>query len=195
MNQDKFAEMFFSVPVTSIGHHAGDLYWMVSKVAPLKPKRILEIGVCNGGSLRFWAELAEEKVVGVDINPNIVNTIPWDWTKNPKITLVIGDSTLPITASYVQSIIGDNIDFLYIDGDHSFNSVQNDFNNYSKLVKPGGIIGFHDLDVLDTRKFFTSIEGQKIVCDYRNVIGLVNVNSSSSNSLTFEHTPYNGPER
>jgi cephalosporin hydroxylase len=195
MNQEKIAEMFFSVPITSIGHHAGDLYWMVSKVAPLKPKRILEIGVCNGGSLRFWAELAEEKVVGVDINPEIVKTIPWDWKNNAKITLVIGDSILPSIASYVKSIIGDNIDFLYIDGDHTFNSVQSDFNNYSKLVRPGGIIGFHDLDCPDPYKFFTSIPGPKIICDYRNAIGLLYKNPSYNSSLSYEHTPYNGPER
>ena len=195
MNQNKFAEMFFSVPVTSIGHHAGDLFWMVNKVAELKPHKILEIGVCNGGSLRFWAELAEEKIVGVDINPKIVKTIPWNWKNNAKITLVIGDSTLPSIASYVQSIIGDNIDFLYIDGAHDFDSVQSDFNNYSKLVKPGGIIGFHDLDCSDPYKFFTSILGQKIICDYRNAIGLINMNSSAPNVLTYEHTPYIGPER
>ncbi len=187
--------MFFSVPITSIGHHAGDLYWMVSKVAPLKPKRILEIGVCNGGSLRFWAKLAEEKVVGVDINPDVLNTIPWDWRKNAKIRLITGDSTIPFIARFVEQTIGDNIDFLYIDGDHSFNSVQSDFNNYSKLVRQGGIIGFHDLDCSGPYKFFTSIEGQKIICDYRNAIGLVNMNSSASNSLTYEHTPYTGPER
>jgi SAM-dependent methyltransferase len=145
--------------------------------------------------LRFWAELAEEKVVGVDINPDIFKTIPWDWKDNAKITLVIGDSTLPSIASYVKSIIGGNIDFLYIDGDHTFNGIQSDFNNYSKLVKPGGIIGFHDLDCPDPYKFFTSIKGQKIICDYRNAIGLLNMNSSESNSLTYEHTPYTGPER
>ena len=195
MNQDKFVEMFFSAPVTSIGHHAGDLFWMVDKVAQLKPHKILEIGVCNGGSLRFWAELAEEKIVGVDINPKIVETIPWDWRNNAKINLVIGDSTLPSTASFVQSIIGDNVDFLYIDGAHDFDSVKSDFNNYSKLVKPGGIVGFHDLDISDTCKFFSSIEGQKIICDYRYAIGLINMNPSASNSLTYEHTSYTGPER
>lgn len=190
MNQEKFNEIFSSVPVTSIGHHPGDLYWMVSKVAPLKPKRILEIGVCNGGSLRFWAELTEEKIVGVDINPDIVKTIPWDWRNNAKITLVFGNSTLPYIAKYVKEIIGDNLDFLYIDGAHDFDSVQSDFNNYSKLVKQGGIVGFHDLDCPEPYKFFTSIKGQKIICDYRNAIGLVYMNSSASNSLTYEHTLY-----
>jgi predicted O-methyltransferase YrrM len=187
--------MFFSVPITSIGHHAGDLYWMISKVAPLKPKKILEIGVCNGGSLRFWAELTEEKVVGVDINPQIKQTIPWNWRNNAKITLIIGDSTLPLTANYVKEIIGENIDFLYIDGDHSYNGVENDFELYSKLVRPGGIVGFHDLDCSEPCNFFNSLKGQKIICDYRNAIGCIYMDSSAPNSLTYEHTPYTGPER
>jgi len=189
--------MFFSVPVTSIGHHAGHLYWMISKVAPLKPKKILEIGVCNGGSLRFWAEIASEKTVGVDINPGIGNYIPWDWKNNAKVTLILGkDSTLADTAEYVKQVIGDGIDFLYIDGDHQYESVKADYELYSKLVRQGGIVGFHDLDPdSDPYRFFTLIQGRKIICDYRNVIGLVYIDSSAPNSLIYEHTPYTGPER
>lgn len=36
------------------------------------------------------------------------------------------------------------IDLLFIDGDHSYNGVIKDFNNYSKMVKPGGYIVFDD---------------------------------------------------
>lgn len=39
------------------------------------------------------------------------------------------------------------IDFLFIDGDHSYNGAKNDFVNYGKLVKPGGLIALHDIHV------------------------------------------------
>ena len=37
------------------------------------------------------------------------------------------------------------IDFVFIDGDHTYEGVKSDFLNYGPLVRPGGIIGFHDI--------------------------------------------------
>ncbi|MBD3272734.1 hypothetical protein GF385_00070 [Candidatus Dependentiae bacterium] len=36
------------------------------------------------------------------------------------------------------------IDFLFIDGDHSYEGCKNDWDNYSKLLKNGFFIAFHD---------------------------------------------------
>jgi predicted O-methyltransferase YrrM len=40
---------------------------------------------------------------------------------------------------------GKKIDFLFIDGDHSYLGVKKDFELYAPLVKRGGIIAFHDI--------------------------------------------------
>jgi predicted O-methyltransferase YrrM len=40
---------------------------------------------------------------------------------------------------------GRAIDFLFIDGDHSWDGVWQDFKMYSSLVAPGGLIAFHDI--------------------------------------------------
>ena len=37
------------------------------------------------------------------------------------------------------------MDFLFIDGDHTYEGVKADFNMYSELVRPGGLIVFHDI--------------------------------------------------
>ncbi len=37
-----------------------------------------------------------------------------------------------------------SIDFLFIDGDHSYESVKQDWDLYSSLLKPGAIVAFHD---------------------------------------------------
>lgn len=42
------------------------------------------------------------------------------------------------------------IDFLFIDGDHSYEGVKQDFEMYSPFVKPGGLIAFHDIN--DTQR-------------------------------------------
>jgi len=43
--------------------------------------------------------------------------------------------------------IPDNLDFVYIDGDHSYYGVRNDFSHYYPKVKNGGIIGGHDFNI------------------------------------------------
>ena len=40
------------------------------------------------------------------------------------------------------------IDFLYIDANHDYEAVVADYKNWSPFVKPGGWIGFHDVDFL-----------------------------------------------
>jgi predicted O-methyltransferase YrrM len=37
------------------------------------------------------------------------------------------------------------VDFLFIDGDHQYEGVRKDYNLYSRLVRPGGLIAFHDI--------------------------------------------------
>lgn len=51
-------------------HHYCDFY--EKELEGLNPKRILEIGVKDGASLRMWKEFyPDAQVVGVDINPHI----------------------------------------------------------------------------------------------------------------------------
>jgi len=40
---------------------------------------------------------------------------------------------------------GEPLDFLFIDGDHTYEGVKRDFEMYSPLVRNGGIIAFHDI--------------------------------------------------
>lgn len=41
------------------------------------------------------------------------------------------------------------LDFIFIDGDHSYSGVQQDFKDYSPFVKKNGIIAFHDIVISD----------------------------------------------
>jgi predicted O-methyltransferase YrrM len=42
--------------------------------------------------------------------------------------------------------LGDKkIDFCFIDGDHTYEGVRKDFEMYSRLVRNGGIVAFHDI--------------------------------------------------
>jgi len=66
-----------------------------------------------------------------------------------------GDSHELATHFKVRDLICPNeswretIDFLFIDGDHSYKGVAQDFKDYSPFVKKGGLIAFHDIVISD----------------------------------------------
>ncbi|MEM4488736.1 MAG: class I SAM-dependent methyltransferase [Desulfurococcaceae archaeon] len=63
-----------------------------------------------------------------------------------RIHLIRADSHDPKTLEFVKRILGNGkLDFLFIDGDHTYEGVKRDFEMYSPLVRKGGIIAFHDI--------------------------------------------------
>jgi predicted O-methyltransferase YrrM len=62
------------------------------------------------------------------------------------IRLMRADSHSPETLNEVRKVLGGRpVDFLFIDGDHTYEGVRKDFEMYSSLVRKGGIIAFHDI--------------------------------------------------
>ena len=41
------------------------------------------------------------------------------------------------------------LDLIVIDGDHSENGVQDDWNDWNRFVKPGGVVIFHDARIFE----------------------------------------------
>lgn len=111
---------------------------------------ILEIGTFRGGTAAWWAQLAKEKVVCVDLNFNF-DGIVQSYRKEHSFHLcpvveVKGDSSNPETKEKVlEALDGDLADLLYIDGDHFLGPCRMDFRMYAPLVRPGGWILFHDI--------------------------------------------------
>jgi predicted O-methyltransferase YrrM len=59
---------------------------------------------------------------------------------------VHGSSRTPATVAAVRAALaGRPIDLLFIDGDHAYAGVRADFELYAPLVRPGGLIAFHDI--------------------------------------------------
>ena len=128
-------------------------FWpLLEEVSKINPKRILEIGTNHGGSTVFWDHLAGPGgfVVGMDncgFEGNIMSMF------NPKfcsyspvsdLRLLKRNSHAPETVAEMSSMFPEGIDFLFIDGDHSYAGVKQDYEDYSPLVRPGGLVAFHD---------------------------------------------------
>ena len=109
----------------------------------------LEIGSFAGGSASLVSTNKKvSKVISIDIGRPVNKEVPIRNVNKFKhtycdYTYVEGDSTLQTTIDKLKSLT-DNVDILFIDGDHSYNGVRKDFNNYKDLVKKGGYIIFDD---------------------------------------------------
>ncbi|TFF99080.1 MAG: class I SAM-dependent methyltransferase [Promethearchaeota archaeon] len=70
-------------------------------------------------------------------------------TNNQKIRLIRKNSHNPATLVQIKKILKKKeIDVLFIDGDHSYEGVKQDFEMYAPLVKKNGLIVFHDIVVI-----------------------------------------------
>jgi len=130
-------------------------------VADLKPRRVLEIGTAIGGTLFIWCRLASDDatVISVDLPRGLFGggypmwkAVLFRYFRKPqqKLHLIGGDSHDPRTLEKVKRILGgEELDFLFIDGDHTYEGVRKDFEMYSPLVRSGGVVVFHDIVPFD----------------------------------------------
>jgi predicted O-methyltransferase YrrM len=101
---------------------------------------VLEIGTNMGGSGRVWREAFNAKVVTVDL----VEHGEGDFTG---LETVFGlRSQEPECKRQVKEKIGDRpVDFLFIDGGHSYWEAWGDFETYGGLCRVGAVVAFHDI--------------------------------------------------
>ena len=130
---------------------------LVGILKTLAPKRILEIGTSKGGTLFVFSRIAGQDgtLVSVDLPRGRTGRKYPTWQigiyrsfalENQSIHFVMGDSHLRETVENVRKLLhGQPLDFLFVDGDHSYSGVKMDFETYSKFVRPGGVVGFHDI--------------------------------------------------
>lgn len=65
---------------------------------------------------------------------------------NRKMFLIQGDSHENATLEKIKTaFLGNKIDFLFIDGGHTYSGVKQDFEKYAPIVRKDGIIVFHDI--------------------------------------------------
>lgn len=165
-----------------------------------KPIYILEIGTASGGTLFLFTRIAAKNavIISVDLPGGLYGggysklKIPLYSAfrmANQKLHLIRANSHSNATLNQIISILkGNYLDFLYIDGVHSYKGVKMDFEMYSPLVKKSGIIIFHDiirssLKINEVYKFWKDIKKNydyKEIIDNRNQngygIGIIKLN-------------------
>jgi cephalosporin hydroxylase len=116
---------------------------LLSVVGDLDPRAILEVGTMFGGTLRFWIKLADH-VVAVDDQMRDPETLMlWANVFGTTLDQLQGDSHDPEIVEKAQEL--GPYDFVFIDADHTFASVEADWVNYGQMVVNGGAVAFHDI--------------------------------------------------
>jgi predicted O-methyltransferase YrrM len=134
---------------------------MVQLVAMLRPKRTFEIGTSQGRTTALMAMNTPEDshIFTLDLDPS--KPLPGQVTDMhlielakkelgiafrgtnwaPRITQLLGDSgTFDFSPYY------DSMDLVTIDGSHSYPFVRSDSFNAFRMIRPGGVIQWHDFE-------------------------------------------------
>jgi len=129
---------------------------LMSEVKRRAPKRVVEIGTARGGTLFLLLNSLprDAHVVSVDL-PNGPYGGGYPHWKipffhalalgGPKLTLMRGKSQSREMLERVREALGGPADFLFIDGDHTYEGVKADFELYRSLAAPGAVVAFHDI--------------------------------------------------
>jgi predicted O-methyltransferase YrrM len=129
-------------------HHYHILYDIVNLYPEDYRLNYVEVGCYAGGSACLVSQRKNTEIISIDLGKPIPPEIPkknfesFNVNKN-KYTYIQGNSQIIETVNKLKEIV-DTIDVLFIDGDHSYTGVVNDFQLYSPLVKNGGYVVFDD---------------------------------------------------
>jgi len=171
-------------------HH----YHVLYDIAATYPKdqiiTYVEIGCYAGGSACLMLQRPNTKVISIDLGSPISeekvhnNVYKLNKFNNP-YNYLKGTSQTQDMVNRLKELTNE-IDILFIDGDHSYGAVINDFTLYEGLVKKGGYIVFddyHDYGCPGTKVAVDEIV--ELVKEKYNIIGtLPNIFGARPDTLT-----------
>ncbi len=166
-----------------------ELTELLRRVNQLRPARVLEIGTATGGSLFALTRVASPAahLISIDL-PGGPGGGGYHESRVPlykrfalpgqRLDLIRDDSHSAAVFDKVTSLLnGQSLDFLFLDGDHSYEGVKADFTMYGPFVRPGGLIAFHDTVFIDdVKRFWGEVklgrESEEIIGPSGSVFGI-----------------------
>lgn len=136
----------------------GEVLGVLKVLQAHEPRVIVEIGTRDGGSLFLWSRTGPQLdlLVSIDLpggihgggyaeaRAKLYRLFTQD--QDCELHLLRANSQLESTRQQLETVLdGHPIDFLFIDADHRYEGVKRDYELYRDLVRPGGLIGFHDI--------------------------------------------------
>lgn len=108
-----------------------------------KFKNCLEIGAYDGGSSISLAHFCDNMLTvdgnkPIRFNVNIIKQVT-------NYEAISANSFEKDTIDYVKKFSPNGYDLIFIDGDHTYEGVKKDYENFLPLLNNGGIMFFHDI--------------------------------------------------
>lgn len=130
----------------------GELGLLLTLVDSVKPHSVIEFGVNEGLTARAVLQYIDgiERYVGIDVPFDYRTEIPTQQSEVPREPgrLVKDDTRFKLVIRHPDfmpfDMVAADFDVAFIDGDHGRNAVRHDYDLARLLVRPGGIIIFHD---------------------------------------------------
>ena len=122
---------------------------LLRKYAARAKLGIVEIGVMDGGETRELLKYSTVPVYGID--PLIPDSIDPSLIGREEHIRSISDPRFTFFKDYsfnAIEIFFHGVDLIFVDGSHIAKDVQTDFETWSTLLQVGGIIAFHDTNLL-----------------------------------------------
>jgi predicted O-methyltransferase YrrM len=108
----------------------------------------VEIGVFEGVNTHKIASVLNPKGTLYGIDPFFKGKLGICWHKKIALKSIASyRSRIKLVEGFsweVTNAIPENIDFIFIDGDHSYEGIKKDWELYTQKLRQGGIIAMHD---------------------------------------------------
>ena len=114
-----------------------ELYDFLTLLTDNNVKNMLQIGLGHWASTHFTLSLLLDRITTVEYDKEFVERYKPEMDEDFE-TIIHGDSTV------VCDDINETYDAVFIDGNHSYEYVKKDLENYWSKVKDGGVIALHD---------------------------------------------------
>ena len=136
-----------------------------------RPQVMVEVGCDAGGTLWAWKQIGIPRIIGIEYPDEHSDDNPWG-TVNPLVPhgceVIRGDSHKDETRTALTDLLGGSpIDVLFIDADHTYEGVKQDYIMYAPLVANEGMIVLHDVSPhpnhpgVGVQRFWQQIGGDK----------------------------------
>ncbi len=129
-------------PDVDVYQNIWELDHMLAIVEREAPKKILEVGSWEGGTLWHWLQIADTVVSVDDGMRRAADWEQWAEDADSELILVQGRSQDEFVIEKAREF--GPYDFIFIDADHTYPAVHADWVNYSPMIAPGGVFAFHD---------------------------------------------------
>lgn len=124
--------------------------WLLGRMRELRPKVYMEIGCAHLATFKLYEDLLPPAPDGFALGLDVRDYKEWpDYSSSSgcDFKFIAENSASDEALELVKEALGGReIDYLFIDGNHYVDYVVKDWENYSPLVRSGGLVAIHDLD-------------------------------------------------